>query len=358
MELVASPYMMVYRKYMPHFLIILVQIGYAVLYIITKASFDHGMNPHVFVTYRYVVGGLVMFPFAYFLERKVRPKMTFTLFLEIFLLSLLGGSLTFNMYFASLKYTSPTFVTSIINTIASMTLIIAVILRLEALDVKNLHGMAKVIGTLISLGGVLTMILHEGPAIKSSSAAPIHIRNEPVRQNWIKGSILVVASCLSWSFWYIMQAFTLKKYPAQLSLTTWMNCIAAAQSAAFTIIIEHRREAWIISTYRNDLWPILYAGVVFSALAMFIQVWCTKKKGPVFVTIFNPLATLFVAILAYFVLGETLHIGRMLGAVIIIIGLYLVLWGKDRDEGQVVDQEHKEPKLPMKETSAERAEVI
>lgn len=38
-------------------------------------------------------------------------------------------SLTLNMYFASLKYTSPTFVTSVVNTIASMTFVIAIILR-------------------------------------------------------------------------------------------------------------------------------------------------------------------------------------------------------------------------------------
>ncbi|XLR00770.1 hypothetical protein HN51_055583 [Arachis hypogaea] len=35
-----------------------------------------------------------------------------------------------NMYFASLRYTSPTFVASIVNVIASLTFIIAVVLRL------------------------------------------------------------------------------------------------------------------------------------------------------------------------------------------------------------------------------------
>jgi hypothetical protein len=29
-----------------------------------------------------------------------------------------------------------------------------------------------------------------------------------------------------------------------------------------------------------------------------IQLWCNKKKGPVFVTMFNPLLTVMVAILA------------------------------------------------------------
>nr|AWA44673.1 WAT1-related protein [Saccharum officinarum] len=41
--------------------------------------------------------------------------MTFMLFLEIFVLSLLGVSLGPNLYFASLQYTSPTFVTSMVE---------------------------------------------------------------------------------------------------------------------------------------------------------------------------------------------------------------------------------------------------
>ncbi|XLS90519.1 hypothetical protein HN51_066527 [Arachis hypogaea] len=68
-----------------------------------------------------------MFPFAFFLERNERPKLTFALFMEIFVLSLVGISVPINMYLAS---TSPTFVASIVNVIASLTFIIAVVLRL------------------------------------------------------------------------------------------------------------------------------------------------------------------------------------------------------------------------------------
>jgi hypothetical protein len=59
----------IYSRFMPHLLMILVQIGYSFLYTIAEAVFNHGMNPHVFVTNRYIVGSLVMFPLAYFLER-------------------------------------------------------------------------------------------------------------------------------------------------------------------------------------------------------------------------------------------------------------------------------------------------
>jgi len=111
----------VYKEFKPHLIMVLAQVGYTFLYFISEASFNHGMSPFVYVTYRHVVAGVVMFPFAYFLERymhislqnaskfivcvwpsaskscfccfscrSVRPKLTIVLFMEIFVLSLLG----------------------------------------------------------------------------------------------------------------------------------------------------------------------------------------------------------------------------------------------------------------------------
>uniref|UniRef100_M1C6G6 Auxin-induced protein 5NG4 n=1 Tax=Solanum tuberosum TaxID=4113 RepID=M1C6G6_SOLTU len=58
-----------YKRFKPHILMVLAQIAYTFLYFITEASFNHGMNPHVYITYRQIVAGLAMLPFAYFLER-------------------------------------------------------------------------------------------------------------------------------------------------------------------------------------------------------------------------------------------------------------------------------------------------
>ncbi|XP_010262297.1 PREDICTED: WAT1-related protein At1g44800-like isoform X2 [Nelumbo nucifera] len=306
----ASRFGEAYRRFKPHLLIVLVQIGYTFLYFITEASFNHGMNPHVFVTYRHIVAGLALFPFAFFLERI---------------------SLTMNMYLASLRYTSPTFITSMLNTIAALTFVIAVVFRLEVVDVTNPRGIAKIVGTLVSLAAVMTMTLYKGPAARNISAALINIGNGSIHENWLKGPILTVASCITWSGWYIMQAFTLKRYPAQLSLTTWLCLIGGAQSAVFTVFVEHKPRAWIIG-FNVDFWAILYAGVVCSGLLIFIQLWCTEQRGPVFVTMFNPLGTIMVAFVAYFVIGEKLYLGRVLGGVTVIIGLYLILWGKEGDQ--------------------------
>ncbi|KAG7991835.1 hypothetical protein I3843_02G098500 [Carya illinoinensis] len=248
-------------KFKPHLLVVMAQIGCTFLYFITLASFNHGMNPHVYISYRQIVAATVMFPFAYFLERKGRPKLTFALLLKIFFLSLPGEGLTPNMYFASLSYISPTFLASTVNTIASLTFVIAVVLGLEVLDLRNPRGMAKVLGTLISLAGAMTMTLYKGPLMRNLWRPPIHIQeNTATRENWLKGSLLTLASCLTWSIWYIMQAFTLKRYPAQLSLTAWMSFFGGAQSAVFTVIIEHKRAAWTVG-FNIDLWSIMYGSL-------------------------------------------------------------------------------------------------
>ncbi|KAK4855224.1 hypothetical protein QYF36_005242 [Acer negundo] len=333
----ASLFSGMYTKFKPHLLMIIAQIGYTFLYFITEASFNHGMNPHVYVTYRHIVSAIVMFPFAYFLERKMRPKLTFDLFMEISLLSFLGVSSTLNMYFASLKYTSPTFVASMTNTVAALTFVIAVVLRLETLDLRHARGLAKVIGTVVCLAGVTTMTLYKGPILKNLWHPLIHLqRTTAIHEHWLKGSILTVGSCITWSIWYIMQAITLKRYPARLSLTAWMSFLGGVQSAIFTVIVQHKQAAWTIG-FNIDFWSTIYGGVVISGLIVFVQLWCTEEKGPVFVTMFNPFTTILVAGIAYFVLGEKLYLGSVIGAVIVIVGLYMLLWGKEAD--QEVDSE-------------------
>ncbi|XP_020231550.1 WAT1-related protein At5g07050-like [Cajanus cajan] len=349
-----------YGKYKLHLIMVLAQVASSFLYFLLEASINKGLNPHVFVTYRHAVGGIVVLPFAYVRERKAWPKLTMTLFMELFFLSLFGISLTLNMFFASLKYTTPSFVVSMTNTISSLTFIFAVGLRLEVVNVKKPCGLAKVFGTVLSLIGALLMTLYKGHTIESLQGTPFHIRDKLVHINWIKGSILCVASCISWSLWYILQAIIVKKYPAQLTLTAWINCMGAVQSAAFTVLVQHKPTAWFI-TSTVELCCILYAGVICGAILIFCQFWTTEQKGPVFVSMFNPLGTVLVTTLAYFVFGEKLHIGSLLGVVIVIIGLYLLLWGKESDEDYKSQQsfpthvEQKECRTQIKTSTEQEA---
>uniref|UniRef100_A0A7C9B2P2 WAT1-related protein n=1 Tax=Opuntia streptacantha TaxID=393608 RepID=A0A7C9B2P2_OPUST len=90
------------------------------------------------------------------------------------------------------------------------------------------------------------MTLYRGPAIRRLWGSPIHLMQGNCQENWLKGAILSVASCLTLiKSCNTLQAFTLKRYPAQLSLATWANFIGAAQSAVFTLLaVNHQPNAW------------------------------------------------------------------------------------------------------------------
>jgi predicted DNA repair protein MutK len=53
----------------PYLMMVLLQVGYAGMYIVSVASLKQGMNHFVLVTYRNIVATAVMMPFAIFFER-------------------------------------------------------------------------------------------------------------------------------------------------------------------------------------------------------------------------------------------------------------------------------------------------
>ncbi|OEL22564.1 hypothetical protein BAE44_0016415 [Dichanthelium oligosanthes] len=61
------------------------------------------------------------------------------------------------------------------------------------------------------------------------------------------------------------------------------------------------------------------------------MIWCINKGGPLFVSVFQPLQTVMVAIMAAIFLGDKLYTGGGIGAVVIVAGLYCVLWAKSKE---------------------------
>ncbi|KAK4749859.1 hypothetical protein SAY87_027308 [Trapa incisa] len=97
------------------------QFGYAGMNIITKVSLNKGMSHYVLVVYRHAFAAAVIAPFALILERKARPKMTFLVSMQIFILGLLGPVIDQNLYYAGLKFTSLTFSCAMSNMLPAMT---------------------------------------------------------------------------------------------------------------------------------------------------------------------------------------------------------------------------------------------
>ncbi|CAL5097388.1 unnamed protein product [Urochloa decumbens] len=68
-----------------------------------------------------------------------------------------------------------------------------------------------------------------------------------------------------------------------------------------------------------------------SAAVGIVGTWCVGMKGPVFLAMWNPLS-LLLTVLCSSLLGETVHLGSILGGILLVGGLYCVLWGKNKEE--------------------------
>ncbi|KAL6984381.1 hypothetical protein U1Q18_017759 [Sarracenia purpurea var. burkii] len=106
--------------------------------------------------------------------------------------------------------------------------------------------------------------------------------------------------------------------------------MGAVLGAALTLVAEHHLGVWSIGWDSRLLAPV-YSGVISSGITYYVQGLVMKTRGPVFVTAFNPLCMIIVAVLGSVILAEKLHLGSVIGAVIITVGLYAVVWGKSKD---------------------------
>lgn len=325
-----------FNKMAPYIAMISLQFGYAGMYIITLVSMKGGFSHWILVVYRHAVATMVFAPFAYFLEGKIRPKMTKSVFLKIMVLAFLEPVLDQNMYYLGMQYTSATFASATVNILPAITFIMAVIFRIEKVNLKKIHSLAKVIGTSITVTGAMIMTLYKGPVVNilwySHGGSHHGAASSVSDQHWVTGTIMLLCCIVGWSAFFILQNKTLQEYPAQLSLTSLVCLMGFVEGGIAALIMEHRdKSAWAIGL-NSRLLAASYSGIVCSGIAYYVQGVVNKIRGPVFVTAFSPLSMVITAVLAAIVLAEQIHLGSLIGAVIIVFGLYAVVWGKSKEK--------------------------
>ncbi|XP_057435007.1 protein WALLS ARE THIN 1-like [Lotus japonicus] len=329
-----------------HGAMLALQFGYAGFHVVSRAALNMGISKLVFPVYRNIIALLLLLPFAYFLEKKERPAITLNFLFQFFLLALVGITANQGFYLLGLDNTSPTFASAIQNSVPAITFLMAAILRIEQVRLNRKDGIAKVAGTVFCVIGASVITLYKGPTIYSP-VPPLNsiITPHPQTQllgsvslslgdangkNWTLGCLYLIGHCLSWSGWLVLQAPILKKYPARLSVTSYTCFFGLIQFLVIALIVERDAQAWIFHS-GGEVFTILYAGVVASGIAFAVQIWCIDRGGPVFVAVYQPVQTLVVAIMASLALGEEFYLGGIIGAILIVVGLYLVLWGKNAE---------------------------
>ncbi|KAL6579352.1 hypothetical protein OROMI_009568 [Orobanche minor] len=344
-------------KWYPVLVMIVIDLAFAISNILLKKIVDHGINRLVFITYRQSVSAIFLSPLALFLERKNRPKLTFAILCYLFVSAIIGASATQYLFLLGIEYTSATFSCAFLNMIPVVTFLMTTIC-LEKINVKHNSGRAKVLGALVCLGGSIVLTVYKGiplfhfegsEHVNQSMERHMKLNSHVWKERWVIGSMALFAGTLCLSSWYLLQTSIGKRYPCQYSSTAVMTCFSAIQSAILSSSIDQELSNWILRR-RSDILIILYAGMVGSGLCFVGISWCVKKRGPVFTAAFSPLVTIMAAMFNVPVLHEQLYLGSVVGSVTVIAGLYILLWGKDKElqeqDTKLVAEtdERKEPK--------------
>uniref|UniRef100_A0A7N2LZV0 WAT1-related protein n=1 Tax=Quercus lobata TaxID=97700 RepID=A0A7N2LZV0_QUELO len=312
---------MVPERAMLHLVMTAWQFGYAGNHIILRAALNMGVSKLVFPLYRNIIALFALAPFAYFLEKKDRPPLTTMFLVQFFLLGFVG---------------------------------------IEQIHLNRKDGIAKVVGTIASVAGASVITLYKGPTIYAPNSSHLHqshflVSLGDAEKNWTLGCIYLIVHCLCWSGWIVVQAPLLKKYPARLSVTSYSCLFSTLQFLVIAASFERDLQAWQVHS-DGELFSIFYTGVVASALSFAAQTWVIDRAGPVFVSVYLPVQTLLVAVMASVVLGEEFYLGGVIGAVLIVVGLYLVVWGKN-EESKFAKENLAIPSM-SKRTSSSKSPLI
>ncbi|XVF05914.1 hypothetical protein REPUB_Repub06bG0002800 [Reevesia pubescens] len=328
--------------FMPFLANVLVQLGYAGMNITSKLAMESGMKPLILVAYRQIFATLAIAPFAFFLERKTRPKITKHILFQIFLCSLTGATANQVFYFVGLENSTATVACALNNVLPAATFALAALCRQEAVGIKKVSGQAKVLGTLVCVGGAMLLSFYHGHTI-GIGESNIHWKyadkmtsksSSNNGSNFFQGPLLVMASAVAWAVWLIIQGQTSKKFPAPYTCTALMCFMASIECTIIGIFSDHKISDWSLSSNMR-LIVALYAGIVCNAVTFCVLSWSIQKRGPLYVSVFSPLLLVIVAVLSWALLREKLYVGTVVGSVLIVGGLYAVLWGKDREMKQM-----------------------
>ncbi|KAG6522014.1 WAT1-related protein At2g37460-like [Zingiber officinale] len=330
-----------------------VQLAYAAMFLASRLAFTKGMSHFAFVLYRQIVATLAIgLPAAYYLYRGGRWScMTWRSMKHVFILALIGISFSQNFYYAGLALTSSTFASTMNNLIPVVTFLLAYFLKLERVRIKVWDGQAKILGTLFCVGGAMLMTFYENTASQRQEDSHVqqllYLDHFPLGQSLLKlvgkshgsflfGALLTIIGSWSMSFFMIYQAWIVREYPSQLTLSAMVSFMGCLQCALVSLLLENP-SALVIQW---DMQPVLiaYSGIFCTGLGFFIIMWCVKERGPVFITMFSPLSSVVVAIMEPLLLHAQLTLGSVLGMAIIIAGLYLYLWAKAQDGNPSTDQ--------------------
>ncbi|XP_078156791.1 WAT1-related protein At5g64700-like [Carex rostrata] len=321
-----------------YFVIVLIRFLYAIAQIISKAAFNQGMSIPVFVFYRHLFASIFISPFAFVLGRKRSPHLSYKIAFKLFVHALYGLSAAVYLFSLGLSYISAASSSAICNILPVMAFILAIIFRMESLKMKKLHGVLKASGIMLCISGVIILAFYKGTVLDSINHHHLLHNKKTVTQaansskmRWILGTFITTLSIFLWALWTVLMGPMMEEYPSKILTITFQCIFTVIQSFFIALALERDFSKWKLD-FDISLLAVVYSGIVLSGITYYLQAWVIQKKGPVFLAMSMPLTLIFTIMLSSIILGEAITSGSIIGGILMIGGLYNVLWGKRIEE--------------------------
>jgi hypothetical protein len=136
--------------------------------------------------------------------------------------------------------------------------------------------MAKLVGTLVSLGGAMVLTLYKGVAL-THAASPHHGRQHQAQGHakWTLGTLAILGNCVCLSCWFLLHGRLARKYPHVYSCNSLVSGLSFLQVAVVGLCTQRSITPWIIKS-KFQILTVLYA-VMFSTLiisVVFVSFQC------------------------------------------------------------------------------------
>ncbi|XP_064964138.1 WAT1-related protein At2g37460 [Musa acuminata AAA Group] len=297
-----------------------------------------GVSATVLVAYQQLLSALVLSLLALLFDRRQGPKPTPKILAWSAVIGLLQIPLGELMFTTSLRYVTATFQSVAMNTIPVVVFVLATATGRERFRFCSLGGQWKLWGTLASATGATIVVL-----LSDRDSAGLTAGDG----GRLVGIVMVGVSVLAEATANLLVERVALQYHADLKLSAMITVFGTLQVAVVAGTMERDLSAWRIKWSGSlELLAIVYGGILVNGVSYFARNWCIHKKGPVFGSAFSPLLVVFSFLLQIILIGVSEELASIVGSVLVILGLYLLLWAKAKDD--MVEQSH-----PVQASTAE-----
>ncbi|RLN41796.1 hypothetical protein C2845_PM01G35100 [Panicum miliaceum] len=325
----------------PYCAAVAIQLIYTGMFVVSKAAFNKGMSTYVFIFYRQAAGSLLLLPMAILQRKNARPVSSRVLS-KLFFCALIGITLGVNLYHVSLRFTSATVASAADSSMPAVTFFLAVLLRMEDVRLRSRSRTAKLTGVALCLAGVLAIAFFTEPSISPVNHHRAFASHPPGSKAavptgvWIEWTLLMVVANMCWAVWIVLQAAVLKEYPDKMVVTV-AQCLFSTAQSVVAVVAERDFSKWELPL-DVSLLAVLYSGFMVTGVSYYLQAWCIEMRGPMFFAAWTPLCFVFTIFRSSFFLRETVHLGSIVGGILLVGSLYSMLWGKIKESRKEQEQ--------------------